>query len=99
MHLAGMFGVDGGIVKVWDTLLLTLTLLDAFGWHVWAGRRHRQGMGHVFADPKPYYINMPLAVWGGRRHCSGMGDIVADSNPTRCTWLACLGSMEVFSSM
>ena len=44
MHAAGMFGVDGGIVKVWDTLLLTLTLLDACGWHVWGGWRHHQGM-------------------------------------------------------
>lgn len=48
-----MFGVDEGIVKVWDKLLLTLALLDAFGWHVWGGRSQYQGMGPIFAAQNP----------------------------------------------
>ncbi len=48
-----LFVLEGGIVKVWDIFLLTPTLLDARGWHVWGGRRHRQGMRHIVADFNP----------------------------------------------
>lgn len=51
--VAGMFGVGGGIVKVWGSFLLTLTLLDTCGWHVWGGWSYCQGMGPIFCCPKP----------------------------------------------
>ncbi len=61
MHVAGMFGVDGGIVKVWDTLLLTLTLLDACGWPVWGGRSQCQSMGPIFAAQYPFLCMLQKA--------------------------------------
>ncbi len=51
-----MFGVGEGIVKVWDTFLLTLTLLDACGWHVWGGWRSCRCMGPIFCCPKPFLV-------------------------------------------
>ena len=55
--VAGMFGVGGGIVKVWDTLLLPLTLIDACGWHVWGRLRVSSRDGTQCCCPKPFLVH------------------------------------------